>query len=225
MTPTAVAKWEDVFSQALRREQPLVLYGVSWDEYAELMEAYLDKTNLRFTYYNGVLKIMGQGTLHENISSFLHSLVTITALFFRIKTISVGSMTLMSKRHGKGAEPDQSFYVKNAGKLKIKKTLYDHEKDTPPDLVIEVDESHKSDDKFAIYADFGIKEFWRYDEKVLKMYELDELGVYQEIEKSISFPVLTTGVPNDFLNHRESKDEFEALLDFESWLQKQIEQN
>jgi Uma2 family endonuclease len=85
--------------------------------------------------------------------------------------------------------------------------------------VVEIDEIHKSDDKFEIYAAFGIKEFWLYDAEILRMFELSEKGEYLLIEKSISLPILTAADLTEFLNRSQSEDQFEVLLDFENWLQ------
>ena len=226
MTSMTAINLEEILIQARLSEEPLVLYGVSWDDYQGLLDLTEGESYPRLIYYNGVLKIMGkQGTLHENISRFLQLLLMSTALILRQKAIPVGAMSLVSKRRSRGADPDESFYIQNADKVKFKKTLFDDQKDTPPDLVIEVDESSKSEEKFAIYADFKVKEFWRYDNNELKIYGLDELGNYREIVSSIAFPILSVQILNEYLIRREQGDQFEALLDFEKWLRAQTENN
>ena len=201
-------------------ENPKVLYGVSWEDYVEFAKATLDETNLEMTYNRGVLKVnMGQGTKHENLSRFLNNLVMMIALHLRQNIIPVGSMSLISNRVRKGADPDESYYIQNYDRASFKRELYDDETDTPPDLVVEIDETHKSDDKFEIYATFGIKEFWLYDARVLRMFELSKTGEYLLIEKSIALPILTGEVLTQFLNRSQTEDQFQVLLDFEKWLQ------
>lgn len=200
-------------------DEPLVLYGVSWNDYEHLLDLTKGQKAPRLTYFNGVLIIMGFNSfVHENVSRFLYNLVLITSLVLRIKAVPSGSMTLKSKRRRKGAAPDESFYIQNADKFPNKKTLFDDQKDTPPDLLIEVDESSKSTEKFPIYADFGIKEFWRFDKGILSIYALDDFGSYIEVEKSIAFPILTVELLNEFLERRADGDQFAALLDFEKRL-------
>ncbi len=226
MNPTTTVNLQEILTHAGLSEEPLVLYGMSWDDYSELLDLTEGQNYPKLTYYNGVLKIMGKhGFLHENISRFLYDLVRIVSLVLKVKVISSGSMTLLAKKIGKGAEPDESFYIQNAACFPLKKTLFDYEADTPPDLVIEVDESSKSGEKFTIYAEFGIREFWRYDKNELKIYGLDELGNYREIINSIAFPILSTQILNEYLTRREQDDQFEALLDFEKWLRLQTENN
>jgi len=200
-------------------ENPKILYGVSWEDYLELTENLLEETHVKTSFNRGILKIMVLGFRHDNESRFLHNLITTASLALRIKTIPAGSMSLISNRVRKGADPDESYYIQNYDRASFKRELYDDETDTPPDLVIEIDETHKSDDKFEIYAAFGIKEFWLYDARVLRMFELSETGEYLLIEKSIALPILTTAILTEFLNRSQSEDQFEVLLDFEKWLQ------
>jgi len=200
-------------------ENPKVLYGVSWEDYVELCESILDETNFKISFNRGVLKIMSLGFRHDNKSRFLHNLITATSLALRVKTIPAGSMSLISNRVRKGADPDESYYIQNYDRASFKQELYDDETDTPPDLVVEIDETHKSDDKFEIYAAFGIKEFWLYDARVLRMFELSGTGEYLLIEKSIALPILTDEILTRFLNRSQTEDQFEVLLDFEKWLQ------
>ncbi len=200
-------------------ENPKILYGVHWEDYVELCESILDETNFKVSFNRGVLKIMVLGFRHDNESRFLHDLIRQTSLVLKIKSIPAGSMSLISNRVRKGADPDESYYIQNYDRVSFKRELYDDETDTPPDLVIEIDETHKSDDKFEIYAAFGIKEFWLYDSQVLRMFELSETGEYLLIAKSLALPLLTDKVLTEFLNRSQSEDQFEVLIDFERWLQ------
>jgi len=201
-------------------DESKILYGVSWEDYVEFTKATLDKTNLELTYNRGVLKVnMGQGFRHENLPRFLNSLITTVSLILRVRIIPVGSMTLTSSRVRKGADPDESYYVQNAHRASFKQELFDDATDTPPDVVVEIDETHKSEDKFEIYAAFGIKEFWLYDAEVLRIFELSNTGEYLLIEKSLALPILTAKVLTEFLSRSQRENQFEVLLDFEKWLQ------
>ncbi|MDQ3178977.1 MAG: Uma2 family endonuclease [Acidobacteriota bacterium] len=200
-------------------ENPKILYGVSWEDYLELTENLLEETHIKTSFNRGILKIMVLGFRHDNESRFLHNLITTTSLALRIKTIPAGSMSLISNRIRKGADPDESYYIQNYDRASFKRELYDDETDTPPDLVVEIDETHKLSDKFEIYAAFGIKEFWLYDAKILRMFELSEKGDYLLIEKSIALPILSAANLTEFLNRSQTEDQFELLVEFENWLQ------
>ena len=200
-------------------ENPKVLYGASWEDYLELTENLLGESHIKTSFNRGILKIMVLGFRHENKSRFLHNLITTTSLIRRIRLIPAGSMSLISRQIRKGADPDESYYIQNYDRASFKRELYDDETDTPPDLVIEIDETHKSDDKFEIYAAFGIKEFWLYDARVLRIFELSEIGEYVLIEKSIALPILTDKVLTEFLGRSQRENQFDVLLDFQNWLE------
>jgi Uma2 family endonuclease len=194
-------------------------YGITWENYLRLSEETLDKTNLHISYNRGILKVMGQGFKHENISRFLNSLITVAGIILKMNIIPAGSMSLISKKARKGADPDESYYIQNANLASFKKELFDDETDTPPDIVVEIDESHKSDDKFEIYAAFGIKEFWLYDTEIMRIFLLSETGEYLLSETSLALPVLTDRVLTDLLNRSQTEEQFKVLTDFQIWLQ------
>jgi Uma2 family endonuclease len=132
-------------------------------------------------------------------------------------------MTLTSSKTRKGADPDESYYVQNAHRTNLKKRLFDDETDTPPDIVVEIDGTHKSTDKFEIYAAFGIREFWLYDTETLRIFELSETGEYLLSEKSVALPILTADTLTEFLNRSRTEDQFEVLADFQKRMRVKIE--
>lgn len=203
----------------IKLEQPTVLYGVSWDDYLEYTKATLDNSQYKITYNRGVLKIMALALKHENISRVLDRLVALTGLFFRKNIVPAGSMTLVSNKLRKGADPDESYYIQNAHLANIKDKLFDDATDTPPDLVVEVDRTHSSDDKFEIYAAFGIKEFWLYSREVLHIFVLTETGEYFEAKQSVALPILRAEVLTEFISRAQKEEQFKVLSDFQDWLQ------
>ncbi len=204
---------------AIKLEQPTVLYGVSWEDYLEYTKATLDNSQYKITYNRGVLKIMGLAPKHENISRILDRLVALTGLFFGKNVVPAGSMTLVSNKLRKGADPDESYYIQNAHLANIKDKLFDDATDTPPDLVVEVDRTHSSDDKFEIYAAFGIKEFWLYSREVLHIFVLTETGEYLEAKQSVALPILRAEVLTEFISRAQKEEQFKVLSDFQDWLQ------
>jgi len=203
----------------IKLEQPTVLYGVSWEDYLEYTKATLDNSQYKITYNRRVLKIMGLAPKHENISRILDRLVALTGLFFGKNVVPAGSMTLVSNKLRKGADPDESYYIQNAHLANIKNKLFDDATDTPPDLVVEVDRTHSSDDKFEIYAAFGIKEFWLYSREVLHIFVLTETGEYLEAKQSVALPILRAEVLTEFISRAQKEEQFKVLSDFQDWLQ------
>ena len=203
----------------LALENPKILYGVAWDDYVEMVQESFGKTNLKMSYNRGVLKIMGQGFNHENISRFIEKLLALVGLVLDQEIVSAGSMSLISDRVRKGADPDESYYVQNAHLASFKDEIYDGETDTPPDIVVEIDKSHGSDDKFEIYAAFGIKEFWLYSNGALQIFALAETGEYLLSEKSLALPILSAAVLTEFVGRGQKEKQLKVLKDFQIWLE------
>jgi Uma2 family endonuclease len=84
----------------------------------------------------------------------------------------------------KAFESDSSYYFENAEYVRGKGRL-DFPKDPPPELVIEVDVTHSSMNKFPLFAAFGIREVWRYSQGVWKIFALESGGYVERLESSI----------------------------------------
>ena len=118
-----------------------------------------------------------------------------------------------------GVEPDLSFFV---GKVPADSTdnFVQNEVEFLPDIVVEIDISHLSDDKFSIYAELGISEFWQFKGEELKMFRLNDGAYYERIDRSLKLPILTEQVFTEFLNRaRNEEKQFRLLGDFQEWLQ------
>ena len=72
------------------------------------------------------------------------------------------------------------------------------EKDSAPDLIIEVNHKNSSTPRMQIFAAFGVKEIWRFNKKQVKFYQLIK-GVYIETQMSFALPKLSSDTATDFL--------------------------
>jgi Uma2 family endonuclease len=89
--------------------------------------------------------------------------------------------------------------------------------DPPPDLIIEVDISRSSLNKFGIYRALGIPEVWRYDGETLRLYVLHN-GDYVEAQQSTVLPQLSIDQLKSFLNQRSSLGETQLVRQFRTWV-------
>ncbi len=197
----------------------LILREQTWEDYENILEEIGEASGLRVSYDGELVKIMTLSTTHEKYVRFFEMLITTLSLRLRKKILHFGSATMKASRKQRGSEPDCCFYIQNAEAVARKATI-DFSRDVPPDVVVEVDIHHNSLDKFSIYSALRVPEFWLYDGKQLKIYQLEK-DDYFEIEKSIALPILTTQILSDFLNRLEKSDQFEILLEFETWLESQ----
>lgn len=194
----------------------LRLTGVSWDEYEEVLSELGDRAGRRVSYDEGRLQIMSPTPEHEEYKESILRLAQVLAEETNIILETRGSTTYRRRRKAKGAEPDTSFYVRNAAYM-IGRRRIDLETDPPPDVVVEIDLSNESLSKFPIYAALGVAEIWLYDGRQARMYELAE-GSYQERARSLAFPVLTDVALTDFLAQSKTAGQSAALAAFRVWL-------
>ena len=189
-------------------EKRSVLRGLSWDAYVQLTDELPQSRGSRLTYDNGILEITVPLEVHEFsgrlIERFITTLVELMGL--RIKTM--GSTTMKYPKLRKGAEPDNAYYIQNQPLVKGRDV--DFSQDPPPDLVVEIDITHTDIEKNAFYSSLGVPEFWRFNGKVLRIYQLCD-RVYVEVEVSPTFPKVPKEQLYAFLKEAK-EDEIEAVI-------------
>ena len=126
---------------------------------------------------------------HENLKHDLATLVEVMAEEMEIDIVGAASTTFQREDLAQGFEPDACFYLQNASRIRGQKQI-DLDTDPPPELVIEIDISHPSLNKFPIFAGLGISEVWRYHKQALSIFRLQG-GSYQAQEASDIFPGVT----------------------------------
>jgi Uma2 family endonuclease len=189
---------------------------VSWEEYESLLGDLGDDYAVRIFYDQGRMEIMAPASAHEKPKSVLHTLVTALRDELDIDIESLGSTTFKSQMKATGAEPDDCFYIQNAA-LIIGKADVDIEHDPPPDLVIEIDRTSTSLDKFSIYAALGVTEIWRVVGNRVEIYLLEN-GLYIESPASSAFAFLTAQALSGFLMKGLTDGERKAAAAFRAWL-------
>ncbi len=178
--------------------QQIILHGVSWETYEQLLSDFQDSHAAHFTYDRGVLEIMVLSFKHETVNRTLAHLVSVIAEELQIDTISAGSTTFKRQDLAKGFEPDSCFYIQNEGRISGKAEI-DLDTDPPPDLIIEIDISSSSLNKFPVYAHIGVPEVWRYDGTRVVFFVLAGEN-YEAAEESRAFPVLTSAMATELLD-------------------------
>ncbi len=190
----------------------------TWSDYENILESVGEASGLRISFDGENIKIMTLSILHEKYVRFVERLVNNLSMRKKIKLISFGSATMKRSEKDRGSEPDCCFYVQNA-ELVAKMNSIDFSKDVPPDIVVEIDIHHASTSKFDIYSKLEVPEFWLFDGKRMIIYVLDG-GSYRATKNSVGLSILTDEILTDFLNRLEDKDQFDVLMEFEEWLEK-----
>ncbi len=169
--------------------QKVILYNVSWETYERLLDERGENVRPLFNYDRGTLEIMVPSFEHENLKHDISVLIEALAEELEIDLVGAASTTFRKGALSRGFEPDASFYFRHAERVRGK-TRIDLTEDPPPDLVIEIDITHPSLDKFPIFAGLGVPEVWRYKGKSLTIFKL-EGGNYTEQASSAALPGVT----------------------------------
>jgi Uma2 family endonuclease len=176
---------------------------------------------LRITYDRGSLEIMTLSPEHECYKKLLGRLIEALTEELGLPLASFGSMTCKRRRRQRGLEPDESYWIASEPLVHGKVTI-DLRVDPPPDLAVEIDITHSSLDRMAVYAALGVREVWRFDGKVLSFQVLQAIGKYTSSQTSCAFPRLTVADISQFLALRGQMDENALLRQFRAWVRQHL---
>jgi Uma2 family endonuclease len=216
LEPVAIA----MTSQTLIQSQEIVhLSGISWQIYESLLNELSSSRRLRLTYYRGNLEIMVPSPEYERYKKIVGRFVETLAEELELDIDPLGSTTFKRPEFS-GGEPDECFYIKNV-KFIHGKTRINLPQDPPPDLVVEIDITSSSQDRFAVYAEMGVPEIWRYDGRLFTINILED-DKYKVVEESLAFPNLPLTEIGNFLKDAGSKKYFELIREFRDWVRSKI---
>ena len=151
---------------------------------------------------------------HEEPNRGLALLVEVLAEEFGIDVRCLGSTAFQRADLLKGFEPDSCFYLAHASAAPGKEI--DPAAGPPPDLIIEVDVTSTSLDRFPIFAAFRVPEVWRYDGSRVIFYRLEGRR-YIETRSSSVLPPLTSEVATRFLEESTRTRRTEWLRRVREW--------
>jgi Uma2 family endonuclease len=199
----------------------LVLEGIDWRTYTRLLRAFEGRPGIRLTYDQGRLEIMSPRLDHEQDGRFLARLVVALTEELDLPLLPGGSATLRRQLRQRGIEADESFWIANASRMQGRRRL-DLRRDPPPDLAIEVDVTHSSLDRLAIYAALGVPEVWRLEKDELLFHVLNPDGNYSAAERSQAFPIVKPGDLMRFVQQAlAAGDQNPVVREFRAWIHRQ----
>jgi Uma2 family endonuclease len=198
-------------------ENRVSLHGISWEAYLQILDALPQTRAARLTYDDGVLEITVPLEIHEFSRCLIERLIITLVELMGLRVKTMGSTTMNYPSLKKGAEPDNAYYIQNQPLVKGRDV--DFKQDPPPDLVVEVDITHTDIAKNEFYAKLGVPEFWRFDGKVWRIYEL-KAQKYVEVDFSPTFPAVPKERLYAFLEEAK-EDEMEAVYSLRAWWQTQ----
>jgi Uma2 family endonuclease len=214
-----MSAYTEDYIEALSHVPPggrLTLHEVAWEEYERLIGRRTDSSRVRISYDLGNIEIISPSAKHEKYTNLIHDLVLMLGDELEQDILSYGSVTLKLQSRKKGAEGDNCFYIKNAGRMTGMDQV-DLATDPAPDLVIEVDVMNESSAKLEIYAAMGVPEIWRYDGAVLRIFGLSD-QTYVRLSESLAFPFLSAERITEFIRDSETLGTYQARKSFRSWV-------
>jgi len=206
---------------SLPATQSLLLDGVDWITYTRLLRALNNRPSVRLTYDRGSLEIMTLTHEHESYAHLLGRFVVVLTEEFGLPIKGGGSTTFRRRKRRKGLEADESYWIANEPLVRGKDSI-DLRIDPPPDLALEIDVSHSSLNRLAIYAALRVPEVWRREGETLVCYLLGTDGKYAVNTTSRVFPGLAPADLMRFLTLRGQMDENALVRQFRAWIRQQF---
>ena len=179
-----------------RSTDRVVLSNIGWETYESLLKDLATQSSPRLAYDQGVLEIMSPYIEHDRAKEILAYIATIALEELDVDFEATGSTTFKREALKRGFEPDSSFYIQNAKRVRWKKRL-DLEIDPLSELIIEIDITTESMNKFPIYSALGVSEVWRYEDSV-QIWILQE-SRYVRHPASIAIPILNEALIAEFM--------------------------
>lgn len=198
--------------------QHVVLYDVSYELYKRLLGE-VGEQHIRMNFDRGTLEIMSPLSKHEKWKKIIARMIELLSLERSIPVGSLGSTTFAHDELEKGLEPDECYYVQNEPAVRNKDRINLPE-DPPPDLVVEIDITHRAVNREAIYAAMGVPEIWRFGRKRLESLHLNATGTYEPKPASRAFPFLQIADVERFLQMLPERSEHEMMLAWRDWLRR-----
>ena len=165
--PRRVPTLEELREMTSEPDKRVVIRGVDWAFYEQLVNSITDDTHIRVDYDGRDIELMTLGLFHDGSKKLLGQLVEAVAQELSIPYKSAGQTTWIRPEVARGLESDESYFFRAeklaaiaAARARKSRDLADYPN---PDLGIEVDESPSKIDRPGIYAALRVSEVWRFD--------------------------------------------------------------
>ena len=199
----------------LQEGQRVILDGVSWQEFENILEDLGEHRHSHVAYYKGVLELRMPLPQHERNKMLISHLLVVLLNELDLDWESLGSTTFKNRKMQAGLEPDDCFYIQNYRAVIGMKRI-DLEVDPVPDLAIEIDLTSQT--QMSAYEALGIAEIWRIRNDKLEI-NLFQNGKYVSSAISLAFPSIPVIEGISLFLERSDNLPMSALCrEFRAWL-------
>ena len=165
----------------------LLLKNVDWSD-LEALDRVVEGRGIHAAFDRGQLELFMVGLEHEYLKYALGAMVDVLCEERDVPFEACESVTLLREDLQRRAEADKSFFFGDHAELMRGKSRLVLGIDPPPDLLIEIDVSHSSLDRMAIYAALGSPEVWRWHRDEVTFHQLQHEGTYAQMVEIAGFP-------------------------------------
>jgi Uma2 family endonuclease len=194
-------------------EERVYLYDVPWSLYVSLNKLSPGRRT-RMSYNRGVIEIMSPGRRHESAKVLISRMIERWTRLHKIAICSTGSTTFRRADEERGFEADESYYIRNEAEIRdadeINLTV-----SPPPDLIVEIDITRRSLNKFSVYESIGVPELWLYDGLQVVVDCLSEAGGYLRSDHSRALPGFPLESVHQVIERSREVGEHAAMAEFE----------
>jgi Uma2 family endonuclease len=194
---------------------PALLTDIDWHTYSRLLRVFAHR-RLRLTYDRGALEVMTPLWEHEEPARLVGRFIDVLTEELNLPCRLGGSVTLRRRKHQRGLEADNCYWIASAPRLRGKRRL-NLRVDPPPDLAVEMDLTHSSLDRMSIYATLKVPEVWRLTAGALTFHVLQG-GAYQLRTHSLALRQIGATDLMPFLSRLGQSDVTEVVREFRAWL-------
>jgi Uma2 family endonuclease len=179
------------------QEKLVTLTDVSWEEFKGIEAQLKNNRSVRLSYLSGILEIMSPiGDKHEYVKRTLAYLLEAYMRELGIRFYGRGGFTLEEPGYASGT-PDESYCIGT-------------DKETP-DIVIEIIVTSGTIDRKELFKPKKVPEVWFWKSDEIKIFWLNEVGEYQEVNRSGFFPNLDPALLLKYIGH---PDQYDAVTEF-----------
>jgi Uma2 family endonuclease len=177
---------------AIDSDQILMMNGVSWKVYENLLNNLQDNPEFRIKYLEETLEIMSPSRRHESDKKRIALLIETYFIEKDIDFYPLGSTTFREQSVARGIEPDECYCINSEKSI--------------PDIAIEVVITSGGINSLEVYQGLNVPEVWFWQKGKFSLYSLQKDG-YQLIERSLFLPELDCKLLADYvLSSAQPKD-------------------
>lgn len=214
--------------QSTPAENRVVLPGVSWQQFEQVLAELGPERTARLTYDRGKLEMMTPQADHDRCNRLIESCLLVVADELYLKLGVGGPVVLKRPDLGRAIEPDATYYLQPLPPERRQVEL-DLTQAPGPDLAVEISMTKGTIAPLPVYAAMEIPEVWRYITKsgddILKgqllFYQLQD-SQYIETPNSKAFPFLTAKRVLEFMDQSDSLGLQKALNLLRDWLRQRL---